>query len=85
VKYVQLHTMRRCITKGKNLQYQRTDWSRVASATEEFESVGRDIYNSIKTIVDKIRQEFNISSVQTLIVSCKMFQQFQPLLSLLVG
>jgi hypothetical protein len=52
--------MRRCIIKDKNLQYQNTNWSRVASATEEFESAGKHIYDSIKTIVDIIREEFNI-------------------------
>jgi hypothetical protein len=66
--------MRRCTTKDKNLQYQHTNWSRVASATEEFESAGEDICNGIKTIVDIIKEEFNISTVQTLIVPCELSQ-----------
>jgi len=66
--------MRRCITKDKNLQYQHTNWSRVTNATEESESAGKDIYNSINTIVDIIREEFNIFSMQTLIVSCELSQ-----------
>jgi hypothetical protein len=49
--------------KDKNLQYQHTNWSRIACAIGEFESAGKYIYNSIKTIVDIIREEFNISSV----------------------
>jgi len=49
-------------------------WSPVASATEEFESAGKDIYNSIKTIVDIIGKEFNIFSAQTLIVPCELSQ-----------